>query len=130
MRTCAPRLSHTMIESWAQHQAYACWVADDRIRVNQNGSHYIVTSPPAIEGLAERRFAGIESVPYQSRAVVDLVVELKPGRELDRLPEEQSYQLTPDGPHVPAMSVPGDSLLQAIELIEARLVPNSPNSGR
>ena len=121
------RLSHKLIESWNQNHGYARWVADDRILVNQNGSHYIVTSPKPIEGLAERRFAGIESVPYQPRAVVDLVVQLKPSAELERLPEEQKLQLTPDGPEISTLLVPEDSILQAIELIEARLASDSEN---
>ena len=123
------RLSHKLVESWNQHRGYARWVADDRILVSQNGSHYIVTSPSNLEGLAERRFRGIESVPYQSRAVVDLVVNLKPRSALDRLPGEQKLQLTPDGPQIPAVTVPEDSISQAIELIEARLAPDSQISG-
>ena len=124
------RLSHKLIESFNKQQGYARWVADDRIVVNQTGAHYVVAAPATIEGLAERRFSGIESVPYQHRAVVDLVVQLKPSDELERLPEEQKLSLTPDGPQIAAISVPDNQISQAIELIEARLAPDSANPGR
>ncbi len=119
------RLSHQLIEQWRKRNNYARWVADDRVIVEQFGNSYLVKSPTSLQGLAEHRFQGIESVDWQPKAVADLVVQLSPGKELERLPKSAHHRLVPNGPTIPKMMVPQDHISQAIELIQARLAQES-----
>lgn len=119
------RLSHQLIEQWRSRHNYARWVADDRVIVEQTGNSYLVKAPPSLQGLAEHRFRGIENVHWQSKAVADLVVQLLPGKALERLPQSTHHRLVPNGPTIPMMNVPQDHISQAIELIHARLAENS-----
>lgn len=123
------RLSHKLIESWSNRNQYARWVADDRMIVEQTAQAYLVTAPCSLQGLAERRFAGIETVICQTKAVVDLVVQILPGNQLERLPKADTRRLLPNGPAIPQLAVPQDQILQSIELIEARLAPESTIPG-
>ena len=118
------RLGHLLIERWIQQDRYARWVADDRYLAEPVGGRVIARSPDAISGLAERRFLGIEPVPWQSRAVVDLVVELVADEALQRLPDENRHWLAPTGDKLPSLAVPRNALEQAVELVEARLREN------
>jgi len=121
------RLSHKLIESWNLRQEYARWVADDRLIVELTNGSYVVKAPSSLRGQAERRFSGIETVEWQSSAVVDLIVQLLPTEKLERMPELSNHQLVPGGPATPLLVVPQYQFSQAIELIEARLAPESPN---
>lgn len=115
------RLAHLLIERWAEQGRYARWVADDRFLSEQVGNRLVVHCPLTISGLAERRFLGIESVAWQSRAVIDLVVELVGPDQLERLPNGRRHWRSPTGDDVPSLAVPKQSLEQAVALVEARL---------
>ena len=115
------RLSHLLVNLWAEQGRYARWVADDRFLSQQIGDRLVVHCPDPIAGLAERRFLGIEAVAWQSRAVIDLVVELVAPDELVRLPDGNRRWCSPTGDEVPSLAVPGSAVEQAVELVEARL---------
>ena len=115
------RLGHLLINRWTEQGRYARWVADDRFLSEQVGDRLVVHCPEPISGLAERRFLGIESVAWQSRAVIDLVVELVAPDELERLPDGDRLWRSPTGGDVPSLAVPSHAIEQAVELVEAGL---------
>lgn len=123
------RLCHLLVERWTEQNLYARWVADDRILIeeigdNVSGDKVIVRSPDSIVGLAERRFHGIGPVSYQPRAVVDLVVQLEPTENLQRLPDSNLNWTSLRGTELPLIKVPSHPIEHAIELVEAHLKQN------
>ncbi len=69
----------------------AVLVADDQVQLSkgdgEDGGRLIARSPAAIAGLLEVRGIGLLPAPSQPSAPVGLVVDLKPGGEIDRMPE-------------------------------------------
>ncbi|MEP1207121.1 MAG: hypothetical protein ABJM29_09560 [Rhizobiaceae bacterium] len=122
-------LCHQLIDHWKNRMLNARWVADDRIIVGQVGDSYLAHAPLQLQGLAERRFSGVENVDWQDKAVIDLIVQLVPGSELERMPETTDYRLLPDGPTTPKILVPQDNISYAIELIGARIGHFGPKHG-
>ena len=62
-------------------------VADDRAELTVEGGRVVVTAAPEIAGLFEVRGQGVRRLPCIERAVLGLVVDLVPAREVERLPE-------------------------------------------
>lgn len=65
---------------------FARWVADDRVMLKQRGDGLIANAVPTIAGKRELRFFGIANVPHLARCRLDLVVDLVPDMDLERLP--------------------------------------------
>lgn len=118
------RLGHLLIERWTTQNRYSRWVADDRFLTESVSDKLIASSPATIAGVAERRFQGIQPVAWQSRAVIDLVVELVADDDLERMPDGDQIWQAPSGEKVPLIFVPRDALAHAAELIEACLKAN------
>ena len=118
------RLGHLLIERWTAQNRYSRWVADDRFLTRPVGDRLVASAPATIAGAAERRFLGIQSVAWQSRAVIDLAVELVADENLQRLPDAAQIWRAPGGEQVPLMAVPKNALTHAVELVEARLTAN------
>ena len=123
------RLCHLLVERRTEQNLYARWVADDRFFFEEAGEQVpgdklIVRSPDSIAGLAERRFRGIEPVSYQTRAVVDLVVQLELTENLERLPDSSLKWTSLGGVELPLIKVPCHPIEQAIELVETHLKQN------
>lgn len=73
---------------WAS--GFAVLVGDDRIIVERHrDGRYVGSVPPTIAGRIEMRGIGIVSRPNETRAVIDLIVELVGGDAIDRMPEPQ-----------------------------------------
>lgn len=68
----------------------AVLVADDQVRLSpgdgDEAGRLVATAPPAIAGLIEVRGLGPMPAPSVASAPVALVVDLKPGEEIERLP--------------------------------------------
>ena len=118
------RLGHLLIERWAAQNHYSRWVADDRFFTHPVGDRLVASAPATLAGAAERRFLGIQSVAWQSRAVIDLAVELVAAGDLPRMPATAQIWRAPGGEEVPRMAVPKNALMHAVELVEARLTAN------
>ena len=69
----------------------AVLVVDDQVRLSRedgkDGGRLIARAPAAIAGLLEVRGIGLVPVPCVASAPVALVVDLKPGGEIERMPE-------------------------------------------
>ncbi|MGE7207156.1 HPr kinase/phosphorylase [Sphingomonas sp. NPDC019816] len=66
----------------------AMLVGDDYLHVTAEGGTLRAEVPAAIAGRIEVRGVGIVTMPYQSRAMIGLVIDLGEGE--DRLPEPES----------------------------------------
>ncbi len=71
--------------------AGAVLVADDRVQLAKGAGdaagQVVAGAPAAIAGLIEVRGIGVLPVPRAASAPLALVVDLKPGAEIDRMPE-------------------------------------------
>lgn len=71
-------------------------VADDRVILRKDGREtgaVLASAPPALAGLLEVRGVGIVALPAVAEAPVDLVVDLVPRGQVERLPEEDTAHL-------------------------------------
>lgn len=70
----------------------ATLISDDQSMLLRENSKIIVFPPPAIAGKLEIRGIGIVEIPYQPRAELELVIDLKPHAQIERLPEALSLR--------------------------------------
>lgn len=68
-------------------------VADDQVDLQINDGVLTAHPPVAIEGLLEIRGVGIVTLPFCSACPVQLVVELVPAEQVERLPEPHFYEI-------------------------------------
>lgn len=95
-------------------------IADDRVRVEARSGRLLCRAPPTLPGLIEVRGQAIRRVPFETVAVVGLVVR----RETpdDRLPAFNRNQLLIEGVRVPSLAIaprdpdPVAKLMAALEL--------------
>lgn len=66
----------------------AVLVADDQVHLSLEQDQVIATPPATIAGQLEVRGVGIITLPHLARAVLSLIINLKPSAELERLPPE------------------------------------------
>jgi HPr kinase/phosphorylase len=62
-------------------------VADDQVKLTRVENHLEAQAPKALAGLLEIRGVGIVRVAHLTSVRVDLVMRLRPAREIERLPE-------------------------------------------
>jgi serine kinase of HPr protein (carbohydrate metabolism regulator) len=62
-------------------------VADDQVLLSREGNALIAKAPPALAGLIELRGLGIVTMPYCQSARIELVVDLVPSQQVERLPD-------------------------------------------
>jgi HPr kinase/phosphorylase len=64
-------------------------VADDQVKLRRKGDRVVVGSPAVIAGLLEVRGVGIIRVEALEEAPLDLLVDLVPPAEVERLPDSR-----------------------------------------
>ncbi len=70
----------------------ATLVADDQTLLSVEQGMLFASPPPALAGLIELRGQGILTIPHLALVPVFLVVDLLPGGEIERLPEERQME--------------------------------------
>lgn len=80
-------------------------VADDQVLARQVGGRMIVQAPESIAGKLEVRGFGIVDVAHRQEAVIDLVIDLKPGRDIERMPDPAVRMIA--GVGIPAVELDG-----------------------
>lgn len=104
---------------------FARLVGDDRVLVEASGGRLIAAPHPRAQGLIERRFVGLETVPFEPRAVVALIVDLAPDAAgLDRLPQAGALAERLAGVLAPRLALPAGP--HAAPAILARLREAAP----
>ena len=109
-----------VIEKARAQGLFARLLGDDRVLVRQAGGRLIVAPHPSLLGLIERRFVGLETAPFEPRAVVALIVDLVVGPDgLDRLPPPDALSARLAGVVLPRLALPAGA--DAAPAIWARL---------
>lgn len=68
-------------------------VADDRVDLRREGDTLVACAPHRLSGLIEVRGVGIVEMPCVCDAAVNLVVDLVPRDQVERLPEAAPVEL-------------------------------------
>ncbi len=68
-------------------------VADDRVDLRREGERLIACAPSPLAGLIEVRGVGIVQMPCVADAAVNLVVDLVPRHQVERLPDDAPVEL-------------------------------------
>jgi serine kinase of HPr protein (carbohydrate metabolism regulator) len=113
----------TLAFSLLQHAAglglFSAFVADDQVLPRVCGGRLIVDAPAPIAGLAEVFGLGPRQVPHVTAATVDLVVDLVPPTQSERLPEPAMIEIY--GVAIPQLRLPARNIVQARLVIAAWL---------
>jgi HPr kinase/phosphorylase len=98
------RLAFDLIEAGRSGPLrFARLVGDDRVHVQAAGGRLLVRPAEALAGLIEVRSVGIIRMPYESSAVIGLVVDL--GAQPERLPQSAERQVDIEGIRLPRLAV-------------------------
>lgn len=93
---------------------FARLVGDDRVHVEASGGRLLVRPAPALAGLIEIRGLGIRRLPYETVAVVSLVVDLA-ATDAARFPAGEAAQTAISGVSLPRLAVaPGQDALALV----------------
>lgn len=65
----------------------ACLVADDQVLLSRSGGNVVARAPASISGLIEVRGIGLLRVEPLAQALLELIADLVPSGDIDRLPE-------------------------------------------
>ncbi|MDO8290587.1 MAG: HPr kinase/phosphatase C-terminal domain-containing protein [Parvibaculum sp.] len=68
-------------------------IADDQTLVTVEGDRLLVHAPETLKGLIELRGLGLLQVPFETRAVLHLVVNLVPRDDVPRIAEPAHFSL-------------------------------------
>jgi serine kinase of HPr protein (carbohydrate metabolism regulator) len=68
-------------------------VADDCTALSRDGDAVLARAPETVRGVMEVRGVGVVRVPYQESIAVDLIVDLLPAPDAERVPEPGSDEL-------------------------------------
>jgi HPr kinase/phosphorylase len=93
-------LAYDLIAEAERRGRFARLVGDDRVRLTSRNGRLVATGVPAVAGKLEARGFGVLTLPYESSAVVRLVVDCLTD-EGPRLPGPGERTLTVDGVRLP-----------------------------
>ena len=68
-------------------------VADDRVNVTCAENYLNISAPDNLKGLIEVRGVGVVNIGAVDKAVLKLIIDLKPGADIERLPEPREETL-------------------------------------
>lgn len=111
-------LADAIVHSLTQQKQFASWVADDQVKTEIIKNKNILIAKPMIPAQAEKTFFGIENIQYMSAAVIDLIVEIKKQKEMERMPENKMSDIFP---FLPTIQVPEKNVNIAMSLVMAKL---------
>ncbi len=64
-------------------------ISDDQVLLAETDGTLVMEPPTSLAGLLEVRGLGIVQVPYEASMHLDLIVDLRPRTDIERLPEKQ-----------------------------------------
>ncbi len=68
-------------------------VADDRVNVAWAENYLNISAPDNLKGLIEVRGVGVVKISAVDKAALKLIIDLKPGTDIERLPEPREETL-------------------------------------
>ncbi len=112
-------LAMALLEQARSHNKFAALVADDQTLLSSVHGRLIARCPDTLCGKIEIYGLGIVRMAAVSSAVIDLVVSLKAGNDIERMPEKDRMTIeTIDLPH---LLLPRQNVQQAMPMITAML---------
>lgn len=111
------QLTQALITRAQQQGLFARWLSDDRVDGWLHHDRLLAGPPAPLEGLREQRFLGIVPVENVERASIDLIVELKPAEQMERVSEAASLAIFEGAPLLPAIGVPQDNLALQVDIV-------------
>ena len=112
-------LANGLIEEHIVSKKFARWIADDRVILSVNNGEIIARCPESIFGLAEHCHLGIQPIRTAASAILDLVIDLMPHKELDRMPDPKTTIIL--GIELPLLHVPCRETTISMNLIAAQM---------
>ncbi|WP_417672286.1 HPr kinase/phosphorylase [Roseibium sp.] len=109
---------------------YAALVSDDRTCLERRGNLLVAFAPETLQGLIEVRGIGIRSKAFEAEAVVRLVVDLVPGEELERLPDNPFPAEVLEELAIPRLAAPAGDTRTAQRMVRwaiKELFPKTPS---
>jgi HPr kinase/phosphorylase len=108
-------------------------VADDQTMLVVIGQELVASPPAAIAGLLELRGQGILNVPHVASTPVRLVVDLIPGEDIERMPEERHLQTEIAGITLPRIALDraqpaAPAIIRGIFTSRLKLLPDGPQT--
>lgn len=100
-----------LLDAAAESGLFAALVADDRVLLSQRGGRIVARPSGALAGLLEVRGLGLVRLPYESAAVLRLVVDLVPVEQIARLPSEADRRTELLGIGLPRLAATADASL-------------------
>jgi len=100
---------------------HAAWVGDDRVELAASAGALIASPAPTIAGKAELRFLGIHTHLHVAAARIDLVGDILPVEDLQRLPAEQNTAQI-EGITLPSLALPVSDRGHAMTMIFQQLL--------
>ncbi|MEL6750607.1 MAG: hypothetical protein AAFO70_00830 [Pseudomonadota bacterium] len=116
-------LVRQLVEAASQRGDFGIWVADDQVDLTARNGALMARPVATIAGQAELRFKGVLPTKHAAGTRLDLIVDLKPESELERLPETGFATL--EGVSLPRICVPQENLEHARSIVEAELLSSS-----
>jgi serine kinase of HPr protein (carbohydrate metabolism regulator) len=99
------RIALAALDLAASRGRFARLIGDDRIFLEARSGRLIARGHPAVKGKIEKRGEGIADVPFESRAVIRVSIELfagtSPGDLPPRLPSDEDNTMIIEGISVP-----------------------------
>jgi len=123
-------LCDLLVETARARGHYASWVSDDRTVLFSREGRLMARPAAGLEGRFEIRGLGIVAAAFQPVAGIDLVADLVPASDLDRMPEAPITPQTIEAVSVPSCRLRQDSPAEAIRRlrwISRQLFPNRPD---
>ncbi|MEP0234667.1 HPr kinase/phosphatase C-terminal domain-containing protein [Roseibium sp.] len=123
-------LADTMIEAAKMRGSFSALVSDDRSCLEDRGAQLVASAPEPLQGLIEVRGLGLQSVSFEPEAVVRMVIDLLPEKEIERLPAQPLIDVVLEGISVPALQVASDNPAAALSRVRwalRQLFPNGPD---
>lgn len=71
-------------------------VADDRVRLEQQGGALLASPPEALAGMIEMRYLGLRRLPYLQRVPLHIVLDLD-APDAERLPRDEGTHVILNG---------------------------------
>lgn len=109
----------SLLEQAKANNKFAAMVGDDQSLVANENNRLIAYCPSSTKGKLEIRGHGIVDVPFLQSAVINLVIEIVPRENIDRMPTIGTKTL--DGIQLPLVFVPRYGLQQSVQIIQAML---------
>ena len=119
-----------LVETARSRGTFAAWVGDDRVHLEGDGHHVVAHPAGALAGKLEVRGLGILETGFLPSAAVDLVVDLMPLSEIDRLPEASTDRILLEGLLLPRCRLAenrSDEGLRRLRWVLRELFPNRPD---